>query len=102
MTTEHKIIGGIILLTLAIMSGGIWWSSKGAEERKEQLSRPMMGEKMPDLGAVRIRRTDQIRRLLAHIGLARPDRGLKQKLSPMNLCFIAWNTARRSSGIKKD
>ncbi|KKS99290.1 MAG: hypothetical protein UW07_C0016G0013 [Candidatus Nomurabacteria bacterium GW2011_GWF2_43_8] len=58
MTTEHKIIGGIILLTLAIMSGGIWWSSKGAEERKEQLSRPMMGEKMPDLGAVHVARSE--------------------------------------------
>ena len=50
MTTEQKVIGGIGLLTLVIIVGGLWLSSKSENEYKDRLSKPMMGEKIPDLG----------------------------------------------------
>ena len=56
MKTEHKIITGVVLLTLIIVVGGMWLSSQNAVERTEQLSKPMMGEKMPDQGAVHVAR----------------------------------------------
>lgn len=51
MTTEHKVIGGIILLTLIIIFGGVWFFNKQAVENKDRLSKPLMGEKMADEGA---------------------------------------------------
>jgi len=56
MTTEHKVIGGIIILTLVIIFGSVWFSSKQAVENKDRLSKPMMGEKMADEGAVHVAR----------------------------------------------
>jgi len=56
MKTDHKVIGGIALLTLFIMAGGIWLSDKKGAQNSERLSRPMMGEKMPDLGAAHVAR----------------------------------------------
>src|SRR3990167_4130885 len=44
MTTEHKVIGGIIILTLVIIFGSVWFSSK-----------QMMGEKMTDEGAQHVK-----------------------------------------------
>lgn len=58
MTTEHKIIGGIALLTLVIIADGVWLSSKKGTENIERLSRPMMGEKMADLGAQHVSRNE--------------------------------------------
>lgn len=51
MTTEHKVFGVIGLLTLVIIVGGVWLSSKKGIENSEKLSKPMMGEKMVDEGA---------------------------------------------------
>src|SRR3989338_922274 len=50
MQTDHKVILSIILLTLVIMVGGIWlWSGAGAKNQAKQ-SKPMLGQKMPDMG----------------------------------------------------
>ena len=54
MTTENKVIGGIALLTLAIIIGGIWLSGKEGEKNQEKLNKPMMGEKMQDEGALHV------------------------------------------------
>jgi hypothetical protein len=56
MKTEHKIIIGIVLLTLVVIIGGVWFSSKEGVKNQEKLSKPMMGDKMPDLGATHISR----------------------------------------------
>lgn len=56
MKTEHKVIGGIILLTLVIIFGGTWLSSKEGAKNTEKLSKSMMGEKMPDQGALHVAR----------------------------------------------
>ncbi len=56
MTTERKIIGGIILLTLIIIVGGVWLSSKEGTKNITKLSKPMLGEKMADEGAIHVAR----------------------------------------------
>lgn len=56
MTTEQKVIGIGVLLTLIIIVGGVWLSSKNATENSKRLSSPMMGEKIPDLGAAHVAR----------------------------------------------
>ncbi|MBI2630911.1 DUF3105 domain-containing protein [Candidatus Nomurabacteria bacterium] len=58
MKTEHKIIGGIALLTLIIIVGGVWFSSKEGAKNQEKLSRDMMGEKMEDEGAGHVGRNE--------------------------------------------
>lgn len=50
MKTDHKVIIGIILVTLIIIGGGAWWSSKEGVKTAQKLSKAMLGEKMPDLG----------------------------------------------------
>lgn len=54
MTTEHKVIGGIVLLTLIIIIGGAVFSDKNVKEDAERISQSVMGEKMPDMGAVHV------------------------------------------------
>ncbi len=56
MTTEQKVIGGIGLVTLLIIGGGLYFSSKGENEYKNRLTKPMMGEKIPDLGGEHVPR----------------------------------------------
>jgi hypothetical protein len=56
MKTDHKVILGIVLLTLVIIAGGVWSSSKKGVEIQEKLAKPMMGEKMPDEGAGHVAR----------------------------------------------
>ncbi len=56
MTTEHKVFAGIGLLTLVIIIGGTWLSSKEGAKNSEKLSKPMMGEKMADEGAMHVAR----------------------------------------------
>ena len=56
MTTEHKVIGGVGLLTLIILVGGVWLTSREGEKTQVKLSKTMMGEKMPDEGAVHVAR----------------------------------------------
>ena len=55
MTTERKVIGGITLLTLIIIFGGVWLSDKKGAENTDRLSRPLMGEKIADLGAQHVK-----------------------------------------------
>src|SRR3989338_1801148 len=50
MTTEYKVIGGVVLLTLVIIIGGTWLASKSGAENRERLDTPLLGEKMPDMG----------------------------------------------------
>lgn len=56
MKTEHKVFIGIGLLTLIIMGGGVWWSSKEGTKTTEKLSKALMGEKIADMGAVHVAR----------------------------------------------
>lgn len=56
MNTETKVIGGIGLLTLVILVGGIWFMSVQGTKEQEELSKPLMGEKIADLGAPHVAR----------------------------------------------
>jgi len=56
MTTEQKVIGIGVLLTLVIIVGGIWLSNKNAVNNQERLSKSLMGEKIPSLGAAHVAR----------------------------------------------
>ena len=58
MKTEYKVYIGIGLLTLIIIIGGTWLSSKEGEKNSEKLSKSMMGEKMADEGAERVGRNE--------------------------------------------
>lgn len=50
MTTDQKVTIGIVLLTLVILVGGTWlWSSQDAKN-KEKLSKPLLGEAIPEQG----------------------------------------------------
>jgi len=51
MTTEQKIIGGGVFLTLIVIVGIVWFSDKQGVENSERLSKSMMGEEMADEGA---------------------------------------------------
>ena len=54
MKTDHKIIVGVMLLTVVIIVGGVWLSDKKGSQNRKRLSKTMMGEKMPDLGAMHV------------------------------------------------
>lgn len=56
MTTEHKIIGGGVFLTLIIIVGIVWFSDKQGIKNNERLSKSMMGEKIADLGQAHVAR----------------------------------------------
>lgn len=56
MKTDYKVIIGVVLLTLVILVGGTWLSSSKATKNKEKLSRPLMGEKIADMGAAHVAR----------------------------------------------
>ncbi|MEX2029221.1 MAG: DUF3105 domain-containing protein [Candidatus Paceibacterota bacterium] len=56
MKTNHKVIIGIVLLTLIIIVGGVWLGSSKGAEIQEKLAKPMMGEKMADEGSVHVLR----------------------------------------------
>lgn len=56
MKTDHKIIIGLVALTLVVVIGGVWWSSKESVKTTEKLSKTMMGEKMADEGALHVAR----------------------------------------------
>lgn len=58
MATEHKVVGGIVLLTLIIITGGVWLFSSQAVEDKERLSKPPIGEKMADQGRTHVGREE--------------------------------------------
>lgn len=56
MTTEHKFIGGVVLVSLVILIGGGWLSSAKGNKERERLSKPLVGEKIEDLGAPHVAR----------------------------------------------
>lgn len=56
MTTEQKVIGAGVLLTLVIIVGGVWLSGKNGTNTRERLKKPMLGEKMADEGAAHVTR----------------------------------------------
>ena len=59
MKTDHKIIIGVILLTLIIIFGGTWLSSREGIKTQAKLSKSLMGEKMPDEGAGHVGRNEK-------------------------------------------
>lgn len=59
METDKKVITGIVLLTLVIIVGGVWLSSKKGAEIQEKLAKPMMGTKMEDEGANHVARDEE-------------------------------------------
>src|SRR3989344_96159 len=59
MKTEYKVYIGIGLLTLIIIIGGTWLSSKEGIKNQEKLSKSMMGEKMADEGAGHVGRNEK-------------------------------------------
>lgn len=56
MKTDKKVITGVVLLTLVIIFGGTWLSSKQEAKNSEKLSKSLIGEKMPDLGGEHVAR----------------------------------------------
>lgn len=56
MTTEHKVFGGIGLLTLIIMIGAIWLFSLQDAKQQEKDSKPFVGEKIADMGSQHVPR----------------------------------------------
>ena len=50
MTTDKKVIVGIVALTILIIVGGVWLSGNKSAKNNEKLSKVMMGEKIPDQG----------------------------------------------------
>ncbi len=56
MKTDQKVIIGVVVLTLVIIIGGAWLSSREGEKNKERLSKPLMGEKIADLGGQHVAR----------------------------------------------
>ncbi len=46
METDKKVVIGIVLLTLVIIFGGTWLSSKKGVADRERLSKPLVGEKI--------------------------------------------------------
>src|SRR3989338_1622844 len=58
MKTEHKIIGGVVLLTLIIIIGGTWLSSKKGNENRQRLSRLQMGEKITEMKSPHVTREE--------------------------------------------
>ena len=50
MTTEHKVIGGIGLLTLLILGGGVWFLGAQGAKEQEKLNKSFVGEKVEEEG----------------------------------------------------
>lgn len=44
MSTEQKIIGGGVLVTLIILVGGVWFASIQGAKEQAKLNKPLMGE----------------------------------------------------------
>ncbi len=55
MKTDHKIIIGVVLLTTVLIVGFSLSADKKGTAIKDRLSRPLMGEKIADLGAQHVK-----------------------------------------------
>ncbi len=56
MKTDHKVVIGVVLLTLVLVVGGSLLSGKKATENNERLSRPQMGEKITEMSSSHVAR----------------------------------------------
>jgi len=56
MKTEYKIVLSVVFLTLIIMAGGVWLSGKNTNINSIKTDKPLMGEKIPDLGGTHVAR----------------------------------------------
>ena len=50
MKTETKVIAGIAILTLLILGGGMWFLTAQSNKEQAKISKPLMGEEIPDQG----------------------------------------------------
>lgn len=55
MKTDHKIIIGVVLLTAVIIVGFSFSADKKATINEDRLSRPLMGEKIADMGSQHVK-----------------------------------------------
>lgn len=56
MTTEHKFVGGIVVVSLVILIGGAWFLNVKDNKERGRADQPFVGEKMPDMGAAHVAR----------------------------------------------
>ncbi len=56
MTTYHKLVVGVVLLTLVLVVGGAWLSDNNSVANRERLNKPLMGEKIADQVATHVAR----------------------------------------------
>lgn len=56
MSTEKKVIIGIVLATLVILIGGVWFLTVQDSKDQAKLSKPFMGEEIPSQGAAHVAR----------------------------------------------
>lgn len=92
MTTEHKVMGGIGLLSLAIIVGGVWLFDKQGVESEAKISRPLMGEKIADVGSTHVKEGESHKPYNSnpptsgpHIGNAVAGPGIKTESVPDEL-----------------
>ncbi len=50
LNTEKKIIGGITLATIMLLIGGVWFLNAQSSKEQVKLSKPLMGDEIPDQG----------------------------------------------------
>lgn len=55
MTTEHKVFGGIGLLTLVILVGGVFLLSAQNTKQQQKENKPLLGQKIADIGSIHIK-----------------------------------------------
>ncbi len=56
MTSENKIMGGIILVSLVVLVGGAFMFNKNEVKITKKLKMGLMGEKIPDQGAIHVKK----------------------------------------------
>lgn len=56
MTTDHKVYGGIALVTLIMLVGGTWFYSDEWTKNQERINKPLLGEKIENLGSAHVAR----------------------------------------------
>ena len=54
MGTEKKIVIGIIVFTVLLLGGGVYFLTKQSSAEQAKLSKPLMGDKIPDMTGIHI------------------------------------------------